>query len=146
MAAHSFATALLALSLAETINLDPAAESLAGPLDAARAVRLALLHDLAESLVTDLPKRSAELLGTAAKHAAEETAMATVLAGLPHADADCALGRVRRRGYARGPRGQGCGQAGDGPSGPALRSDRRADAGRVLGRPSLALRDERAAL
>ena len=91
VAAHSFATALLALSLAETINLDPAAEGLAAPLDVARVVRLALLHDLAESLVTDLPKRSAALLGATAKHAAEDAAMAELLTGLPHAEADRAL-------------------------------------------------------
>lgn len=91
VAAHAFATTLLALALAETINLDVQAEALDAPLDVARVVRLALLHDLGESMVTDLPKRSADLLGAEAKHRAEHAAMTSVLRGLPQAAQDLAL-------------------------------------------------------
>jgi len=85
IADHSFAVTLLALILAETINTDWAAHGLAGPLDVDHVVKVALVHDLAESLLTDLPKRSADLLGKAVKHAAEERAMASLLADVPNA-------------------------------------------------------------
>lgn len=80
IAEHSFAAAVLALFLAESINADPESQGLTHPLNVDRVVRLALLHDLAESLVTDLPKRSAQLLGTNAKQQAEERAMEAILA------------------------------------------------------------------
>ena len=85
IADHSFAVTLLALILAETINTDWATHGLAGPLDVDHVVKVALVHDLAESLLTDLPKRSADLLGKAVKHAAEERAMASLLADVPNA-------------------------------------------------------------
>lgn len=88
---HAFSTTVLALNLAEAVNVDPAAEGLPGPLDVARVVRLALLHDLGESLVTDLPKRSADLLGAEAKHRAEREAMTAVLGELPWAARDVEL-------------------------------------------------------
>ena len=85
VADHSFATALLALALAHQINADPPAHALAAPLEIARVLQTALLHDLAESLVTDLPKRSTELLGEAVKHDAEARALRLITAGLPMA-------------------------------------------------------------
>jgi putative hydrolase of HD superfamily len=85
VADHSFAVAVLALFLAELVNEDWAAEGLDGPLDAGEVARLALIHDLAESVLTDLPLRSAELLGATAKHEAEERAMIGLLADLPGA-------------------------------------------------------------
>jgi putative hydrolases of HD superfamily len=45
---------------------------------------LALIHDLAESLLTDLPRRSAALLGEGVKHRAESQAMHEILDGLPN--------------------------------------------------------------
>ncbi len=83
VADHSFAVAVLALFLAELVNEDWAAEGLDGPLDAGEVARLALIHDLAESILTDLPLRSADLLGVAVKHEAEERAMVRLLADLP---------------------------------------------------------------
>ncbi len=80
VADHSFATALLALALAETVNLDPQAQGLNAPLNVERVLRLALLHDLAESRITDLPKRAAHYLGREAKLAAEAAALVDILA------------------------------------------------------------------
>ena len=82
VADHTCATALLALSLAATINAEPAAHGLARPLDMGRVVTLTLLHDLAESVLTDLPKRSSVLLGADVKHAAEARALAALTDGL----------------------------------------------------------------
>ncbi len=81
VAEHSFGVTMLTLWMAETINAD----SVAGlpEIDVDRAVRLALIHDLAESVLTDLPKRSATLLGTEAKYAAEAAALEEILAELP---------------------------------------------------------------
>ncbi len=86
VADHSFAVAILALGLAETINADWAASALDKPLDVDRVIKIALVHDLAESILTDLPKRSAELLGREVKHAAEARAMAQLLSDLPNGD------------------------------------------------------------
>jgi putative hydrolase of HD superfamily len=81
VADHSFATALLAYWIAEEINRDPASQGLAAPLDVGQVLAIALLHDLAESSLTDLPRRATVLLGEAAKHAAEEQVMAQLFAG-----------------------------------------------------------------
>jgi putative hydrolase of HD superfamily len=51
-----------------------------------RTVGLALIHDVAESVVTDLPKRSGELIGPKIKHRAEYQAMEQILADLPNRD------------------------------------------------------------
>ncbi len=91
VADHTASTALLALLLAEAINVDPAAAGLDGPLDAGRVARLALVHDLAESVTTDLPHRSVALLGKTAKQQAEEAAMAQIFDNLPGGDAYRAL-------------------------------------------------------
>jgi putative hydrolase of HD superfamily len=50
VAEHTLATTFVALVLAETINTDWAAASLTQPLEIARILRIALVHDLAESL------------------------------------------------------------------------------------------------
>ncbi len=83
VADHSYGTAMLATFLCDLINLEPANEGLARPLDAAKVARMALVHDLAESVLTDLPKRAGELLGRAVKHEAERRAMQHILAGFP---------------------------------------------------------------
>lgn len=84
VADHTCGVALLALGLAEQINAGWQDEGLARPLDVGRVITLAVLHDLAESVLTDLPKRSTALIGSDAKHAAEAQAMQNVLAGLPN--------------------------------------------------------------
>lgn len=87
VAAHSFSVALLTLALAELINLDPAAEALDEPIRVERALRLALLHDLGESRITDLPKRTTELIGDEVKRQAEASAMRMILGELPQGPA-----------------------------------------------------------
>jgi putative hydrolase of HD superfamily len=58
VADHSCAVALLAIALAEAVNEDWAAEGLVRPLDVGQIVTIAVVHDLAEGLLTDLPKRA----------------------------------------------------------------------------------------
>ena len=83
VADHSWATALLALTLAGWINEEPSAYGLSSPLDMGRVAQIAVVHDLAESVVTDLPRRVTELLGKDVKHRAEATALAQITSGLP---------------------------------------------------------------
>lgn len=78
VAEHSFATTLLALQLAQTVNAEFGAQGLDRPLDVERVVRIALVHDLAESVVTDLPKRSSQALGEENKRRSEETAWQSI--------------------------------------------------------------------
>ncbi|MEM7127743.1 MAG: HD domain-containing protein [Chloroflexota bacterium] len=86
VADHSYATALLVLCLGEAINQSWAEESLAAPLDLGYAVKIALIHDLAEAKLTDLPKRATDLIGQEVKHQAEEDGMKEILAGLLNED------------------------------------------------------------
>lgn len=86
VAEHAWATALLAMGLATQVNHDPSAEGLAAPLDVGRVAQIAVVHDLAESVVTDLPHRATQMLGKAAKHAAEAQVMAHLAAGMAHDD------------------------------------------------------------
>lgn len=83
VAAHTCLTAILALFLGDTINLDWAAQGLTEPLDMERVLRLALIHDLGESVLTDLPRRSTDLLSSEVKHAAEDNAIQQLAAALP---------------------------------------------------------------
>jgi len=83
LADHTCLVAIYTLFLAEAVNADPAAEGLEHPLDVERVLSMALLHDLAESVLTDLPKRSAAALGADTKHAAEERILVDLLADLP---------------------------------------------------------------
>lgn len=82
VADHTSSTALLSVFLAQAINEDPAAEGLSTALDVGKVAHMALVHDLAESVLTDLPKRSAELLTKEVKHAAEAKAMEQILVGI----------------------------------------------------------------
>ena len=91
VADHTAAAAILALFLAETVNGALAENGLDAPLDVSKVVRLALLHDLAESELTDLPKRASQLVGADVKHRAETKAMGQILAGLPDGDGYLAL-------------------------------------------------------
>jgi len=83
IADHTFGTATLAGLMCDLINASPDDEGLDRPLDAERVLRIALAHDLAEALMTDLPKRSSHLLGTDVKHQAERRAMEYIEAELP---------------------------------------------------------------
>lgn len=84
IAEHSYVTTLLVLQLGNTINQHWQDENLNGPIDIERAIQTALIHDLAESLLTDIPKRSADLLGKDVKHQAELTAMQRITSELPN--------------------------------------------------------------
>jgi putative hydrolase of HD superfamily len=85
VADHGFATALLALALAEEVNRDLPAAQLHEPLDVGRVLQIALVHDLAESIVTDLPHRATALLSATVKHNAERTALEQIIQ--PHSAA-----------------------------------------------------------
>jgi putative hydrolase of HD superfamily len=93
VADHTCAVALLAMTLAATIDAGWAEEGLERPLDTGRVLALALVHDLAEAMLTDLPRRSAELVGRETKRAAETTALAAIVAEVPGGDAMAALGQ-----------------------------------------------------
>ena len=84
VAEHSFVMSWLALLLAEQINTAYPTQGLSQPLDIAKVTHIALVHDVAESLLTDLPKRSAELLGKSAKYQAEATAMQQIFQQMPN--------------------------------------------------------------
>jgi putative hydrolases of HD superfamily len=86
VAEHSWATALLALALAAQVNRDLDAHGLAAPLDCGRVAQIAVVHDLAESVVTDLPRRATQLLGKSVKHQAEASVMAQLAGSVPDAD------------------------------------------------------------
>ncbi len=83
LADHTCLVAIYALFLAETVNDDPGSQGLDSPLDVGRVAALALIHDLAESDLTDLPKRSTEALGAETKHRAEEAIVFRLLSDLP---------------------------------------------------------------
>lgn len=83
VADHSFATALLAIALAEAINREPITHGLPGVLDVGRVALIAVVHDLAESLITDLPRRATQFLGKDVKHRAEASALGELVSDLP---------------------------------------------------------------
>lgn len=69
---HTFQTAFLAWSLAGEVP----------ELDRARVVELAMVHDLAEVRLGDLPRSAASYLPREVKHHAERTAMRDLMAPL----------------------------------------------------------------
>jgi putative hydrolase of HD superfamily len=79
VADHSFGVALMALSLADVIN---AADG-DTPLDLEAVLIMAVLHDLAEVRLTDLPASAVRLLPGEVKSQAEGEAVAALLAPLP---------------------------------------------------------------
>ncbi|MCB0112955.1 MAG: HD family hydrolase [Caldilineaceae bacterium] len=85
IADHTTGVAVLALFLAECVNTDPVGQGLTHPLDVAAVTHLALIHDLAESVLTDLPKRAAARLSEQVKHDAEAAIIKDVLGALPNA-------------------------------------------------------------
>lgn len=74
VAAHSFGVVFLTMLLLD------AGEAV---LDAEKALRMALLHDLAESLVGDLPRPVSRFIAPEIKHAAERAAFDEIVAELP---------------------------------------------------------------
>ncbi len=82
VAADAHGVALAAIVL---LDLEPA------PLDRARVLAMAVLHDLPESVTGDLPSGAAAHLPSGAKHAMESAALDALLGGLPFAPAWRAL-------------------------------------------------------
>jgi putative hydrolase of HD superfamily len=76
VAAHSYGVVFLTMLL---LDLDERS------LDQGLALRLAILHDLAESLVGDLPVTVSRFIPPELKHAAERAAIAEIVEGLPMA-------------------------------------------------------------
>ena len=76
VAEHSWGVALTAMVLSEGIQQ---------PLDVKKALIIALLHDLPESVLSDIPSPGSRHLPEGAKSAAEESALAELLDGLPDA-------------------------------------------------------------
>jgi putative hydrolase of HD superfamily len=75
IADHSFSVAALALLVGD----------LYPHLDRGRLLSIALLHDMSEALVGDLPASARRLFGSDAKQAAEQLALEELVAGLPQA-------------------------------------------------------------
>lgn len=76
IAEHSFGVAALALIVGD----------LHEGIDRGRLLAIALVHDLAEALVGDLPASASRLFGKAAKHEAERKAMLELLGALPQGE------------------------------------------------------------
>lgn len=76
VAAHSYGVVFLTMLL---LDLDEE------ELDRDLALRMAVLHDLAESLIGDLPKMATHFISTTVKHAAEREAMSEILQQTPFA-------------------------------------------------------------
>jgi putative hydrolase of HD superfamily len=83
VAEHSFGVAFVSLALAETLQAGGAPDGQPGPLDREKVLIMALLHDLAEVRLTDLPSTAVRLIPGEVKSRAEATAMADLLAPLP---------------------------------------------------------------
>lgn len=82
VAEHAYGMATLALALCDIINASGAADP---PLDEGRVLTIALLHDLAEARLTDLPGPARRLIPEDVKSRAEAAAMTSILAALPSA-------------------------------------------------------------
>jgi putative hydrolase of HD superfamily len=73
---HSFGVAFIALVLAEQVDR---------PIDTTKLLTLALLHDLPEAVLSDIPSPASGHLPTAAKTTAEQEALSALLEGCPQA-------------------------------------------------------------
>jgi len=82
VAAHSWGTAMVALVLAEMSG---------DRLDRGRLLAMAILHDLAEAEVSDIPRLAARFFPDGAKNDAEAWALAEMLGNLPVAGSWTAL-------------------------------------------------------
>jgi len=90
VAEHSFGTAFVALVLAEALAAEPGNEQ-GGRLDVEQVLIMALLHDLAEVRLTDLPVSAVRLIPPEVKSQAEAAAIGDLLAPLPVAGQLAAL-------------------------------------------------------
>jgi putative hydrolase of HD superfamily len=83
VAEHSFGVAFMALALADVINSDLDRQTGQAPLDLEKVMAMALLHDLAEVRLTDLPASAVKLIPELVKSRAEASAIGDLLAPLP---------------------------------------------------------------
>jgi putative hydrolases of HD superfamily len=74
VAEHTFGVATLALLIGDTLD----------GLDRGKLLAIAMLHDLAEALLSDLPASAKRFIGAERKHAAERSALEEMLARLPN--------------------------------------------------------------
>ena len=82
VAEHTFGVAFVALALADAIEYGAPART----LDLTKILAMALLHDLAEVRLADLPTSATRLISRAVKSEAESSAMEDLLAPLPAAE------------------------------------------------------------
>jgi putative hydrolases of HD superfamily len=82
IADHSFGTAFVVLALADVLN---ASGMLPAPLDTGQALAIAVLHDLPEARLTDLPGPTKHLIPREVKSQAEVKALEALTAALPSA-------------------------------------------------------------
>jgi len=80
VAEHSYGVAFVALTLVDVLQ---GSGDLDLPLDGEKVLIMALLHDLAEVRLTDLPLRASRLLPNPVKSQAEASALADLLDPLP---------------------------------------------------------------
>lgn len=88
VAEHSFGVAILALIVSDQLP----------ELDRERLLATALIHDMAEALIGDLPASARRLLGADVKQEAERKALLELLHGLPQAERYLALWEDYNRG------------------------------------------------
>jgi putative hydrolase of HD superfamily len=81
VASHSFGVAVTAMLLADEVN----ARGL--EVDSERVLRMALLHDWAETRVGDMPKTATGYFGAAARRSAETLAFADIVSGVGTSEA-----------------------------------------------------------
>ena len=79
VAEHSYGVAFVALAMVDAMREDPGGAK----LDLGRLLSIALLHDLTEARLTDLPASAVRLLGGEAKREAEAAALQLLLKPLP---------------------------------------------------------------
>ncbi len=84
VAEHAYGTAVVASMLAHEINAEirDSSGDIIDLLDIGRVALIALVHDLSESSVTDLPKETSEVLGIKTKHDAEALAIEKLFASV----------------------------------------------------------------
>jgi putative hydrolases of HD superfamily len=91
VAEHTFGVATLALLIGDTI----------GDLDRGKLLAIAMLHDLAEALLSDLPASAKRFIGAAHKHNAERSALEEMIEHMPNRAEYLALWDEYARGCSR---------------------------------------------
>ncbi len=81
VAAHSFGVSVVTMLLADELA------ARGTPVDTERMLRMALLHDWAETRVGDMPKTATEYFGAEVRKRAETAAFADVIGGIGAAEA-----------------------------------------------------------